>query len=637
MSKVVLDTVTGGYALSVINDNFQKVEDALNNQVLYRDNVTGEPNAMSDDLDMNSKRIYNLPTPALASEAARLQDVQNAVTGAKAANLVTVAPAGTLGSTNVQAALQELDGDLQAHINDTSAAHSSSAISFIAGASGATTRNLQDRDREIVSLSDFDNFDNTGVTSINACLALATAYCNSLTVTPVLLATVRPVLIIPTGIYKLTADAPLPLHVECHGQFTGAYKLTLTNVKRPRISGLSCTTLKVSGCWFGEFDDIFGNLEIDGGGVGIGTFWNTFRRMVSDVTIDLSNWSVNQNTFTGRGNFVTVGSGVNVLDGHGNNTNEWDFTANMCSNTASVQQDSMIIGSYYEAGADVVGPYHVIGFQGDAGGPPRVLRRNHILASYDVIEKNSADFIATSDNILAGGDWSDLDSTGKPPCLSLSNVPSTVINESSEPFGIGVKIGGLSTAAFANFSINVPPCSTGKFSMVVAYQGPDFAAIEVQRGGGGGTSSGGSSISWADQTNNWKLLRISGKASKTHATGVVLYTLIAAGSATTYLGGMYCTQEKAAQLPSPKYIREAHGIVTQGYVSGGTSVAIAVTFPKAFAVIPSISTSIETNGIQTPNYTKIVLESVSVSGFTARVYYAADWTGKLHWFARGVN
>ena len=109
MSKVVLDTVAGGYALSVINDNFQKVEDALNNQVLYRDNVTGEPNAMSDDLDMNSKRIYNLPTPALPSEAARLQDVQNALAGANAANLISVAPSGGISSTNVQLALQELD------------------------------------------------------------------------------------------------------------------------------------------------------------------------------------------------------------------------------------------------------------------------------------------------------------------------------------------------------------------------------------------------------------------------------------------------------------------------------------------------------------------------------------------------
>ena len=108
MSKVVLDNVTGGYALSVINDNFQKVEDALNNEVLYRDNVTGEPNAMSDDLDMNSKRLYNLPSPSLPSEAARLQDVQNAVAGSNVANLITVTPAGLVTATNVQLALEEL-------------------------------------------------------------------------------------------------------------------------------------------------------------------------------------------------------------------------------------------------------------------------------------------------------------------------------------------------------------------------------------------------------------------------------------------------------------------------------------------------------------------------------------------------
>lgn len=139
MSKVVLDTVTGGYALSVINDNFQKVEDALNNQVLYRDNVTGEPNAMSDDLDMNSKRIYNLPVPALASEAARLQDVQNAITGANQANLITVTPSGNISSTNVQAALQELDSE----------------VTFTSSGTGAVSRSLKDKVKEYVSVFDF--------------------------------------------------------------------------------------------------------------------------------------------------------------------------------------------------------------------------------------------------------------------------------------------------------------------------------------------------------------------------------------------------------------------------------------------------------------------------------------------------
>lgn len=59
MSKIDLDPITSGYNLSKINANFQKVEDELNNKVLYRDSPAGEPNSMSSNLDMNSKSILN--------------------------------------------------------------------------------------------------------------------------------------------------------------------------------------------------------------------------------------------------------------------------------------------------------------------------------------------------------------------------------------------------------------------------------------------------------------------------------------------------------------------------------------------------------------------------------------------------
>ena len=59
MSKIDLDPITSGYNLSKINANFQKLEDELNNKVLYRDSPAGEPNSMSSNLDMNSKSILN--------------------------------------------------------------------------------------------------------------------------------------------------------------------------------------------------------------------------------------------------------------------------------------------------------------------------------------------------------------------------------------------------------------------------------------------------------------------------------------------------------------------------------------------------------------------------------------------------
>lgn len=110
MAKIVLDTVTGGYDLSVINNNFDKIETELQNNVLYRNNPVGEPNTLETDVDINSKRLYNLPEPLLDNQAARLQDVQNAIAGG-AANLIQFTPYGHVSSNNIQAAMQELIDD----------------------------------------------------------------------------------------------------------------------------------------------------------------------------------------------------------------------------------------------------------------------------------------------------------------------------------------------------------------------------------------------------------------------------------------------------------------------------------------------------------------------------------------------
>lgn len=60
MSKIELPTITSGYNLSTINNNFQKIEDTLNKKVLYRKEYLGEPNEMQTNLDMNGKQILNV-------------------------------------------------------------------------------------------------------------------------------------------------------------------------------------------------------------------------------------------------------------------------------------------------------------------------------------------------------------------------------------------------------------------------------------------------------------------------------------------------------------------------------------------------------------------------------------------------
>lgn len=60
MAKVTIPDLTASYAsVTKLNEYFQQLEDELNNNVLYRDNPSGEPNAMSNDIDMDSNDILN--------------------------------------------------------------------------------------------------------------------------------------------------------------------------------------------------------------------------------------------------------------------------------------------------------------------------------------------------------------------------------------------------------------------------------------------------------------------------------------------------------------------------------------------------------------------------------------------------
>lgn len=69
MSKLILSDVAAGYNLQKINDNFDKIQDALNNGVLWRENPVGEANQMENLLDMNGNRVINVVLVIPASPA----------------------------------------------------------------------------------------------------------------------------------------------------------------------------------------------------------------------------------------------------------------------------------------------------------------------------------------------------------------------------------------------------------------------------------------------------------------------------------------------------------------------------------------------------------------------------------------
>lgn len=105
-----LNEVNSEYNAPLLNENFQKIEEELNENALRRGGLDpNEDNRMRVPLDMNSQPIYNLRPPIHNHEPIRLQDLQQAIEGgANHANLIIVDPIPGLEAENVQEALVEI-------------------------------------------------------------------------------------------------------------------------------------------------------------------------------------------------------------------------------------------------------------------------------------------------------------------------------------------------------------------------------------------------------------------------------------------------------------------------------------------------------------------------------------------------
>ena len=83
MAKITLDNIASGYASTTkINNNNDAIEAELNNKVLYRNNPSGEPNQMENELDMNSNKIINLPDGISNQEPVTVQQLNGAIAAA---------------------------------------------------------------------------------------------------------------------------------------------------------------------------------------------------------------------------------------------------------------------------------------------------------------------------------------------------------------------------------------------------------------------------------------------------------------------------------------------------------------------------------------------------------------------------
>lgn len=85
--SIELDNITSGYNLSKINSNFQKLEDTINDKLLWTEGSVAGETLMERDLDMNSHQILNgyvgdIPLSEIGEEASKLIDyIKNGVYG----------------------------------------------------------------------------------------------------------------------------------------------------------------------------------------------------------------------------------------------------------------------------------------------------------------------------------------------------------------------------------------------------------------------------------------------------------------------------------------------------------------------------------------------------------------------------
>ena len=108
-----------------INSNFTAIEGALEKQ-LQREPQEGVNNAMQQELDMNSYRIINLGAPINPSDAARKQDVDDALKPNLEANKVLISDSeGNISNSSITntelETLSGISGNIKAQLNSKQA------------------------------------------------------------------------------------------------------------------------------------------------------------------------------------------------------------------------------------------------------------------------------------------------------------------------------------------------------------------------------------------------------------------------------------------------------------------------------------------------------------------------------------
>lgn len=209
MAKLTLDNVTGGYDLSVINSNFDKIETAIENTV-SRDGTL--PNSMGAALDMNGNSVINATSVSAQSISINGEMVvanQTFVTELPS----PIGQTGKILQSDGSTAFWSTDtpADLRSDLADV--AQGDALIGVKLNATGSVSRTQDAKNAELVSVKDFGAIGD-GVVDDTASFTSAGSIATTVSV------------IVPTGIYKLNSS-PTPTgsvtwEVSAGASFTGS-------------------------------------------------------------------------------------------------------------------------------------------------------------------------------------------------------------------------------------------------------------------------------------------------------------------------------------------------------------------------------------------------------------------------------
>lgn len=449
--------------------------------------------------------------------------------------------------------------------------------------------------------------------------------------------------------YMLAADTDLPKFCDFRGHtLSGAFFSTHSFYAAGWVKHWKATKPRIRGCYYCTYTGIStpgavggGKITVDGGdGVIVaGCFWNDIGLANTDhLELNADHFDVNQNTFRGGvARFVHLTGGTGGAGGiHANrfvNIDVSDYLPpdSLAPNRGFLQDDekryvNYIEQGYYENGSDITGNFHISGLQGDAHSPPRIDRFAHLWNVVGINQQVSRDFPSIGIvNSALGGDWSVRDGSGVPPAFSnFGGAAVSVQADSTEPNGCGSRYEASFAGAFGRQIITLQPTGIDRFGVVIFYKSTaEFVAVESNDGSG--AIAHNISPVTVDSTNNWKMLRLAGAASKTGTTTINLFAYAGSGGAAKVisLGGVFAAGERAV-IPPQKQLRTTRygsATVNPASLADGARTSPATMTVTGAALRDSVSNksfSLDLQGVDLHVY---------VSGANTVTYSFANETG----------